>query len=45
MTFYTVKGAGHGGFNDPNVPKLTREFLAATLLGRAQSSVPQIERR
>lgn len=37
VTFYTVKGAGHGRFNDPNVPRLTREFLASTLLGKAQS--------
>lgn len=27
VTFYTVKGAGHGGFKDPNVPKLTKEFF------------------
>jgi hypothetical protein len=27
MTLYTVKGAGHGGFKDPKVPELTREFL------------------
>jgi acetyl esterase/lipase len=27
VTFYTVKGGGHGGFRDPNVPKLTREFF------------------
>ena len=27
VTFYTVKGAGHGGFKDPKVPELTREFL------------------
>jgi dipeptidyl aminopeptidase/acylaminoacyl peptidase len=27
VTFYTVKGGGHGGFNDPNVPKLTIEFF------------------
>ncbi|MGD8787255.1 MAG: alpha/beta hydrolase [Phycisphaerales bacterium] len=27
VSFYTVKGAGHGGFKDPNVPKLTRQFL------------------
>lgn len=31
VSFHTVKGAGHGGFNDPNVPKLTREFLAQHL--------------
>ena len=28
VTFYTVKGAGHGRFNDPKVPELTKEFLA-----------------
>ena len=28
VIFYTVKGAGHGGFTDPEVPKLTAEFLA-----------------
>ncbi len=27
VTFYTVKGGGHGGFRDPNVPKLTKEFF------------------
>jgi acetyl esterase/lipase len=27
VTFYTVKGAGHGGFTDPEVPRLTTEFL------------------
>jgi dipeptidyl aminopeptidase/acylaminoacyl peptidase len=31
VTFYTVKGAGHGGFKDPKVPELTREFLARHL--------------
>ena len=31
VTFYTVKGAGHGGFGDPKVPELTREFLAKYL--------------
>jgi len=28
VTFYTVVGAGHGGFTDPRVPSLTRAFLA-----------------
>lgn len=32
-TFYTVKGAGHGGFNDPKVQELTRAFLAKHLKG------------
>lgn len=27
VTFYTVKGGGHGGFRDPNVPRLTKEFF------------------
>jgi acetyl esterase/lipase len=31
VTFYTVKGAGHGRFNDPKVPEMTREFLAKYL--------------
>jgi acetyl esterase/lipase len=31
VMFYTVKGAGHGGFKDPKVPELTREFLARIL--------------
>ena len=31
VTFYMVKGAGHGGFRDPKVPELTREFLAKYL--------------
>ncbi|MBN1508681.1 MAG: alpha-L-fucosidase [Sedimentisphaerales bacterium] len=36
VTFYTVKGGGPGGFKDPNVPRLTAEFLAAILQGQAQ---------
>lgn len=31
VVFYTVKGGGHGGFNDPNVPRLTKEFLKGYL--------------
>lgn len=31
VTFYTVKGAGHGGFTDPEVPKLTAAFLVKHL--------------
>jgi acetyl esterase/lipase len=27
VMFYTVVGAGHGGFTDPRVPELTRAFL------------------
>ena len=28
VTFYTVAGAGHGHFTDPQAPKLTQAFLA-----------------
>lgn len=28
VTFYTVNGGGHGGFTDPEVPKLTAAFFA-----------------
>jgi acetyl esterase/lipase len=31
VSFYTVKGGGHGGFTDPVVPQLTQEFLARHL--------------
>ncbi len=31
VTFYTVKGAGHGRFNDPKVAELTKAFLAKHL--------------
>jgi acetyl esterase/lipase len=31
VTFYSVKGAGHGRFNDPKVAELTRAFLAEHL--------------
>ncbi len=31
VSFYTVRGAGHGGFTDPQVPQLTQEFLARHL--------------
>lgn len=31
VTFYTVKGAGHGDFRDPKVPEMTRAFLATYL--------------
>ncbi len=27
VLFYTVKGAGHGGFRDPNVLRLTKQFF------------------
>jgi acetyl esterase/lipase len=29
VTFYTVVGAGHGSFKDPQIPVLVHEFLAA----------------
>lgn len=31
VTFYTVKGGGHGGFTDPMVEDLTRTFFAEIL--------------
>jgi acetyl esterase/lipase len=31
VTFYTVENGGHGGFADPTVPRLIREFLATHL--------------
>jgi acetyl esterase/lipase len=31
VIFYTVEGGGHGGFQDPKVPELTKEFLAKYL--------------
>ena len=31
VSFYTVRGAGHGGFTDPAVPRLTETFLAQHL--------------
>jgi acetyl esterase/lipase len=31
VQFYTVKGGGHGGFTDPGVEALTREFFTARL--------------
>lgn len=31
VVFYTVKDGAHGGFKDPNVPKLTREFFEKNL--------------
>jgi acetyl esterase/lipase len=32
--FYTVVGAGHGGFDDPQIPILVQDFLAAHLRNR-----------
>jgi acetyl esterase/lipase len=40
VTLYTVKGAGHGRFNDPKVEALTRSFLAARLLPGKPGSRP-----
>jgi len=41
VTFYTVKGAGHGRFSDPKVTELTAEFLAKHLRPeRAPSTSP-----
>ena len=31
VALYTVKGGGHGGFTDPKVPELTRQFFARIL--------------
>jgi acetyl esterase/lipase len=31
VTLYTVKGGGHGGFDDPNAEALVREFFATHL--------------
>jgi acetyl esterase/lipase len=31
VTFYTVEGGGHGGFDDPRVDELTRAFLKENL--------------
>jgi len=36
VTFYSVKGAGHGRFNDPRVAELTRAFLAEHLQPTSQ---------
>ena len=36
VSFYTVNGGGHGGFNDPNVPKLTKEFFEKHLKGKKE---------
>jgi len=27
VTFYTVKGGGHGGFKDPAMASMTKDFL------------------
>ena len=35
VTFYTVVGAGHGGFTDPEIPEMTRAVLARHLLRKA----------
>jgi acetyl esterase/lipase len=36
VLFYTVRGAGHGGFTDPKVPELARAFLAKHLKPASQ---------
>jgi acetyl esterase/lipase len=33
VTFYTVKGGGHGGFTDPEVSRMTTEFIREHLYG------------
>ena len=40
VMFYTVKGAGHGGFRDPKVAELTADFLAKQL--RPERPAPSI---
>lgn len=37
VSFYTVKGGGHGGFNDPKIGQMTVEFLAKHLLKSARN--------
>ena len=39
VIFHTVQGGGHGRFNDPEVPRLTREFLARHL--RPDAKTPE----
>ncbi len=34
VSFHTVKGGGHGGFKDPNVPVITKQFLGDHLKPR-----------
>ena len=40
VTFYTVKGAGHGGFRDQKVAELTSDFLAKHL--RPERAAPSV---
>jgi acetyl esterase/lipase len=40
VIFYTVKGAGHGGFRDPKVGELTQQFLARYLQNGSPTAVP-----
>src|SRR5262245_16586333 len=35
VTFYTVVGAGHGGFDDPQIGSLVQSFLATHLMTSA----------
>jgi acetyl esterase/lipase len=43
VIFYTVKGAGHGGFKDPNVQTLTKEFFTKHLKPREPDKRQVIE--
>lgn len=43
VTFYTVEGAGHGGFTDPRVPEMTRKFLAKPLAGASNRESKRYE--
>ena len=40
VSFYTVKGAGHGGFKDPNVPELTKQFFEKHLKPKQPEAKP-----
>jgi len=40
VTLYTVRGGGHGRFSDPEVPRLTREFLDRHLKPAEKKSSP-----
>ena len=43
VTFYTVRGGGHGGFTDPKVASMTREFLRTHLQPEKPQSVDAFE--
>ena len=36
VTLYTVRGGGHGGFDDPKIRRMTTDFLAKYLLNLAK---------